>query len=497
MPVGSCKVLAKKGMEMQKQSLSTSITTTTTIGPHIQQALKLLQLSGLELLDRIDAELAENPFLEVKSEESDGESQPEVNTNQEEDYSPIDRRLDDNSRREDAGSDSNIEEIFEDSSDFGYMKKSYDGSDANSKQLFLENAVAVPMSLYDHLLKQLSLLEVEDETYRLAEAIISSVDADGYFKIPLEEFALSVNAKEASVLKALQLVQSFEPHGIAARNLQECLLIQISNLNEPNKLVEIIIRDHFKLLEKKKYRELASRLNITENDLKECLKVISNLEPIPARQFDTKKIKYIVPDIIVQKVDGGFSIAVNDDYIPPLKINKFYRKVLKTEKMANEVKTFLSTKYNDARLLILSINKRKSTIYLVMEKILEMQQDFFHFGPHHLKPLTLNDVAEEVGMHMSTISRVTRDKYVDTPWGIFELKYFFSNSIKKEGGGIKAAQSVKEIIKQIIENEGGNKKLSDQKIADILSNQGITIARRTVAKYRRKLKILSSYDRKD
>ncbi len=484
---------------MQKQSLSTSLTTTTTttIGPHIQQALKLLQLSSLELVDKIDMELAENPFLEETYEDnSSSDSQELKQEYQDNDYDPIDKKINSEQNSNDSNNDNNMEEIFEDSSDFGYTKKSYSG-DANSKQLFLENAIPVAMSLYDHLYKQLSLSDIDEELYDIAEAIISSLDGDGYFKIPIEEFALDLDASEDDVLDALDVVQSLEPQGIGARNLQECLLIQIANMSDPDPILIEIIRDYFKLLEKKKYKELSAKLNISESKLRDYLTLISNLEPIPARQFDTKKVKYVIPDIIVQKVDNGFTIAINDDYIPGLKINKFYKKVLKTEKLSKNVKEFLNDKYNDARLLILSLSKRKSTMYRVMEKILEMQMEFFINGPQYLKPLTLSDVADEVEMHPSTISRVTRDKYVDTPWGIYELKYFFSNSIQKEGGGIKSAQSVKEIIKQIIENESGDKKLSDQKIAEILSNQGIKIARRTVAKYRKKLKIFSSYDRKD
>jgi RNA polymerase sigma-54 factor len=482
---------------IQKQSLSTNVTTSTTIGPHIQQALKLLQLSSLELLDKIDAELAENPFLEqtyddYKQEKTDS-SQEDINK-----LSPLDAGLDKSVTKSENSSES-IEDIFEDSSDFGYMKKNNERrGDANSKQLFLENAVAVERSLYDNLIDQLSLCDAPDDIREIAEAIISGLNDEGYFKIDIKEFAKSINISLDDAYDGLDLVQSLEPAGVGARNLQECLLIQIANMTNPDIILIEIIRDNFNLLEKKKFKELSAKLNISQEKLKDhYMKIIAGLEPIPARQFDTKKIKYIVPDIIIQRVETGFTIAINDDYMPNLKINSFYKKVLKTETLSNEVKTFLTNKYSDARLLILSLSKRKSTIYKVMEKILELQMEFFIGGPQHLKPLTLNDVAEEVGMHMSTISRVTRDKYVDTPWGIFELKYFFSNSIKKTGGGDKSARSVKELIKQIIENESDGKKLSDQKISDILSNRGIKIARRTVAKYRKKLKIFSSYDRKD
>jgi len=488
-----------------KNSASINLHQTTSqrqqLSPQLQHAVKLLQMNTLELINKIDVELSENPFLELNDAISDEpESQQTINMdepgngNEEKDWEPIDLNINKETPAKDRMSETE-EEFFEDSSDFGYAKKTNEPTDMNSKQMFIENAVSVSKSLYDHLYEQLGLTNASDSQFLIAEAIISSLDTDGYFKIPVKEFAASLKVTEEEVMSSLRLIQSFDPPGVCARDLRECLFIQLQNMPNPDMIVVQIVRDYFKLLEQRKHKELASRLGISLDELKNHLKEISNLEPIPARQFDTKKVKYIIPDIIVQKFDGKFYIMLNDDQLPSLRINEFYKKVMKTENMTDDVKTFLSEKYNDARLLISSLEKRRSTIYLVMEKILEMQIGFFNDGPQFLKPLTLKDVADEVNLHESTISRVTTSKYVDTPWGIYELKYFFSNSIQKTSGGVKSAQSVKELIKEIIENESGDKKLSDQKIVDILSNKGIKIARRTVAKYRKNLKIFSSYDR--
>lgn len=465
-----------------------------TLSPQLQHAVKLLQMPSLELISKIQEELAENPFLEEKYEDLSGEEKTDNRNKEVEDYSPLDIDIKDNKINENSNNES-VEHIFEDSSDFSYTKKSNYNDNPNSKQSFLENAIAVNVSLYDHLTSQLELSNASEEQFTIAMAIISSLDAEGYFRVPIKEFAESMDTTEDEVLETLDIVQEFDPPGIAAKDLQDCLMIQLRGMQDPDPILVELIRDYFKLVEKKKLKELATKLDLSMDQLKIYLKELSNFEPIPARQFDTKTVKYVVPDIIIQRVEGGFSIALNDGFLPSLKINNFYKKVLKTEELKSDAKSYLDNKYNEARLLIFSLERRRSTIYRVMEKILEMQKNFFISGPQYLKPLTLKDVADEVEMHESTISRVTTGKYVDTPWGIFELKYFFSNSIKKAGGGVKSAQSVKELIKEIIENESGEKRLSDQKIVEILSNKGIKIARRTVAKYRKNLKIFSSYDR--
>jgi len=393
--------------------------------------------------------------------------------------------------------DSEIEGRFDDSSDVGYQRKSAPNSDSDAKQSYLEGAFATSITLFDHLSEQLHLLNLSTNEIEIGETIISSLDLDGYFKADVKDLAEYLNTDEKSVLKLLKMIQSFEPPGIAARDLAETLLIQIEQQVDAPEIAKEIIRNYLSYLELKKYKEIAQKLSVTTEDVRKAAKYIANLEPYPARSFDINSVKFVIPDVKVEKTDDGFIIIINDDFIPKLNLNTKYRNLIDKDKLENDAKKFLDEKYSEAKLLLFGIKKRRSTVLEVVEKIVDIQKDFFEKGPRYLHPLTLKDVAEKINMHESTVSRVTSDKYVETPWGIYELKYFFSSGIRKTTGEYKSSRSIKEIIKQIIENESNDKTLSDQKIVDILSNQGIKIARRTVAKYRKSLKILPSYSRKD
>lgn len=462
------------------------------ISPQLQHAIKLLQLSSLELAEKIESELAENPFLEEARDQNDENSNEK---NEDRDFNQENKTLEDDIQQK---NQDNSENYFEDSSDSGYIKKSsnYEG-DSNSKQQFLENTFAVVTSLYEHLLGQLRLMDINDKEFHIGEIIISSLDENGYLPISVEELAESIPCDINEMNKVLDLVQSLDPPGIAGRNLQEVLQIQLKQLELVDSLAENIINEDLPLLEKNKIKEIASKYSKTILEVKDAIKFISQLEPIPARQFDSNQIKYIVPDISVKKVEGMFAISLNDSYMPDLRFNSDYKDIMASEKLADSAKDFFNNKYSEAKLLIFSLEKRKSTILKVVEQLIDLQDEFFERGPQYLKPLVLRDIAERIGMHESTVSRVTSNKYIETPWGIFGLKYFFSSGIRKSTGEMKSSRSIKEIIKEIIMNEKGEKALSDNKIVSILSNQGINIARRTVAKYRKSLKIEPSFKRKE
>ncbi len=475
------------------------------LAPQLQNAIKLLQLSSIELSEKIETEINENPFLERLSESESSSQEKEKTALKDRNSNLIDDTKSKSKGKSDSEYQSQYEdELFEDSSDIGFYKKStrvnYEGS--NNKQQFLENAIPTKTTLYEHLINQLRLIDITDEEFQIGEAIIVALDHDGYFKDDPDEFAKTLETEKETLLSVLSKIQTLEPPGIAARDLKEALLIQIDQI-EPEtdeqkktfKIARLIIEDHLKNLKIKKYKEIANKLKISLDDVEKAHKVITSLEPIPARNFDFEQIKYIIPDVYVQKVDGGFAISMNDDFIPNLTLNSDYKKMMRKQTVNEDTKKFLDSKYSEAKLLIFSIEKRNSTLYKVVEALIEYQHDFFDKGPQYIKPLTLKTIADKIEMHESTVSRITSSKYIQTPWGIYELKYFFSSALRKSDGSVKSSQSIKEIIKEIIENES-DKALSDSKIVEILSNQGIKIARRTVTKYRRSLNILPSFHRK-
>ncbi len=486
---------------MKNVGLGLQQTQKLVISPQLQHAIKLLQLSSLELAAKVETELSENPFLEEieesveekKDDELSGETNDEA-INQEIDNNSLEMDINDQKVSLEPFTEGNF---FEDSSDLGYIKKSTIDTDGNSKQQFLENAFAVETTIYEHLLGQLRLLDVNDFQFHIGEIIISSLDESGYFSSSVDEIADSLHCLTDEVLEVLTMIQSLDPPGIAGCNLREVLLIQIDQHEEKNELARSIVDKDLNLLERNKYKELISKYLTTLNEIKKAVKFISQFEPIPARQYGTKKIKYVVPDISVKRVEGGFSVSVNENFLPHIKVNNTYRKMLQSEEIGDDAKDFFNSKYTEAKLLVFSLDKRKSTIAKVVEQLTEYQRDFFEKGPQYLKPLVLRNIAEKIEMHESTISRVTTNKYIETPWGIFSLKFFFSSGIRKSSGEMKSSRSIKEIIKTIIQNEQNDKTLSDNKIVKILSNQGIRIARRTVAKYRKSLKIEPSFRRRD
>jgi RNA polymerase sigma-54 factor len=333
---------------------------------------------------------------------------------------------------------------------------------------------------------------------KIGSLIIGNLDKDGYLDTTVEEIAAVSDASPEKVEKVLKLMQSFDPVGVCARDLKECLLIQVRHFGlGDNPLVADIISNHLNNLENKNYRAICRALKVKMEDVIAAVNVIKGLEPRPGREFSEEQVQYITPDIYVYKSENDFIIVLNDDGLPRLQINAYYKKAMvRGEKISDETKEYLQEKLRSAAWLIRSIHQRQKTIYKVMESILKFQRDFFEHGIAHLKPMVLRDVAEDINMHESTISRVTTNKYAYTPQGIFELKYFFNSSIKRVHGEAIASASVQEKIKQLIESEDPKKPYSDSKMAEILKSSNIDIARRTVAKYREMLGVLSSNKRK-
>jgi RNA polymerase sigma-54 factor len=479
--------------------------------PQLQQAIKLLQLSQLELVDVIREEIEQNPLLEEAPEQSaeelraDGpqaagaleEERPAAVPTQENNVQEVQGKTE-------GADDIDWESLLRDSSDFSSSYSSQERPSSDDLPSF-ENVLTKKTSLVDHLMWQLHLVEMADEDRHIASLIIGNLNDDGYLNIaesPLSEIARQAREDlgteeidEPRVERVLKRLQTFDPVGVAARDLSECLLIQAQMLGMADEVVTGMIQNHLHNLEKKNYQAIAKDLKVTLDDVIDAVKFIAELQPRPGRIYSTEEPHYITPDIYLYKIGDEFVIVLNEDGIPKLRISNFYRNALQRG-AAGGAKEYIQEKLRSGVWLIRSIYQRQRTIYRVMESILKFQRDFFEKGVAFLKPLILRDVAEDIGMHESTVSRVTSNKYVHTPQGIFELKYFFNSGINRVDGGEVASESVKQKIKEVIGQEDGRRPFSDQKIVELLKAQNIDIARRTVAKYREMLGILPSSKRK-
>jgi RNA polymerase sigma-54 factor len=357
--------------------------------------------------------------------------------------------------------------------------------------------VAKKESLGEHLLWQLMMSFPTKEEEEIGSLIIGNLDKDGYIETPFDELVRLSGTTPEKVEKVMFLLQTFDPIGVCARDLKECLLIQAKHFGLVDTIVTEIIKNHLGHLENKNYKAICSALKANIKEVVSAVEVIKSLEPRPGQQFSDEEPHYITPDIYVYKMEDDYVIVVNDDGMPKLHVSSFYKNAISgNSNFSNQAKEYLQDKLRSAAWLIRSIHQRQKTIYRVMESIVKFQREFFDQGIVCLKPMVLRDVAQDIGMHESTISRVTTNKYAYTPQGIFELKYFFNSSISRIDGEAIASASVQEKIRRIIENENPKKPYSDSKISEILKEANISIARRTVAKYREMLKVLPSSKRK-
>jgi RNA polymerase sigma-54 factor len=478
-------------MELGLQQ-SLTLTQQLVMTPQLQQAIKLLQLSRLELAEMIQQEMEQNPALEEPGpdEASDQKITAEEGDSQEpEKEAPVKEVTIEETVR----SDTDWENYINEYNSTGRIYSESESSEAPNFEAF----TSAKKTLDQHLEWQLMLAGLNSDQEVLGHLIIGNLNRDGYLCSEVEELAQSAEVEPEQVEEVLELLQTFDPPGVCARNLRETLLIQVKLLGIENHIIEEIITNHLKNLENRNSKKIAKALKISVDDVRAAVKIIQYLEPKPGRKFATEEPAYITPDIYVYKVDDEFKIVMNDDGLPKLRISRFYREaVADGKKIPKETKNYLNEKMQSASWLIKSIHQRQKTIYLVMESIIKFQREFFEKGIAYLRPLILKDIAEDIEMHESTISRVTTNKYAYTPQGLFELKYFFNSSIERTGGASMASASVKERIRQLIDGEDPNAPYSDDKIAAILQESDIQIARRTVAKYRKVLNILPSNKRK-
>lgn len=482
--------MAIKMNQAMKQSQNLTMT------PQLQQAIKLLTLTHLEMTNVIAEEMVENPMLE--------ELGPSEEKPSEDDY-----KLE---RLEDQNKESSAENLQEDNmmgkDDFDWQSyiDSFESSSSSSPPSMVssdpddapnyENMVSQGQTLADHLDWQLRMSELSREEYELAELIIHNINDDGYLESPFEDIVAQSKLSISHAREVLDRIQRLDPVGCGTENLIECLLIQAKIAEETSPLLERIICDHLEDLKGQNYEVIAEATGVSVEAVKSAALRLQNFHPKPGRLVVSQDTHYIVPDIYVKEVAGEFVVQVNDDGVPRLKISKLYRDMIKN-KGDLKAKEFVQEKLRSALWLIKSIHTRQNTIFNVAKSIVAQQQEFFKKGSRFLKPMVLRDVANEIGVHESTVSRVTTNKYMHTPIGLFELKYFFNSGIGGKNGGQEISNEVlKHKIKELVANENPKKPLSDQKIADLLSREDVTVARRTVAKYREILDIASSSKRK-
>lgn len=461
------------------------------ITPQLQQAIKLLQLSRLELLETIQQELEVNPVLE---EAAEGVEDVEIKDEAEPEAPRVEERFDEVEITEKVRDDFDWESFLEDYSTYAPVTNE---RDPNQEQPSFEQRLTSKPSLEDHLMWQLCLSDFTEEERDIAVQIIGNLNSDGYLLAGVDEIAQLTGFPADRVEHVLKKVQGFDPPGVAARSLQECLLIQARSLDIPNGLVETIIEHYLSYLENKNYQGLVKALRRPKEEVQAAVEVILSLDPKPGRAYSEEEVHYVSPDIYVIKVDDEFVVVLNEDGMPKLRVNPYYKEALRRDSaVPEEAKEYIQGKLRSAAWLIKSIHQRQRTLYKVAQSIVNFQREFFEKGIAYLKPMVLRDVAEDVGMHESTISRVTTNKYMHTPQGIFELKYFFNSSINSVVGEAVASESVKERIRRLIRDEDPANPYSDKDLVDLLKKENIRIARRTVAKYREMLGILPSHKRK-
>lgn len=451
--------------------------------PMLQQAISLLQLSRLELVQKLRQEMEINPMLEEVTsgalEEWELTEQDDATGEQ---------------IQEEKELDFDWEAYLEGTSDYTAYQARED-----KEPLELEARLSKPRSLADHLLFQLHLSTIQGDELKVGEEIIGNIDENGYLQASIEEIVSTAQVEVPVVEKTLRLIQRFEPCGVGARNLKECLLIQLEDLPGDTSLARLLLEYHLEDLEARKFSRIAEKLKVPLTAVQEAFNQISSLDPKPGRTYTTEDPRYITPDVYVMKIDDRFVVVLNDEGLPKLRISPYYRRLLYRRGQgtdASEVREYIESKMRSALWLIRSIEQRQRTLYRVTESICKFQREFLDNGISSLKPLTLREVADDISMHESTVSRVTTNKYVHTPQGLFELKYFFHRGVPATRGGVVSSITVKDLVRKLLLSEDAGRPLSDQKIVNLLKRQGINIARRTVAKYRTQLKIPSSARRK-
>ena len=449
------------------------------LAPQLQQSLLILQTPLLELRNLVQQEMETNPVLEELSTELSPEERDGA----------------------EASADDNFKEEFdklatldEEWRDYMAQSGSYSGrsQDSKDRRQFFFDSIATQETLQQNLIGQLNQTALNAADRKAAELVIGNIDDNGFLQSTPEEMALNAGIPKEDFERMLALIRSFYPPGVGARDLRECLLIQLERDGKQNSLEYKIISEHMEDLGKRRFPEIARRMGMSVEKVQECANNIARLNPRPGQIFATAPPNYVLPDVTVEKTDGDYQVILNGEQIPHLRISNTYKDIMAQDGNGSEVKDYIRDKIRSGKFLIRSIHQRQQTISSIAQQIVSRQRDFFEHGTSHLKPMTMKEVADAVGVHETTVSRAVSGKYMATPQGVFEMKYFFTSGYQTASGESMSNTSVKEVILDLVKNEDGNAPLSDQEIVLILSERGIPIARRTVAKYRTELNILPS-----
>ncbi len=469
-----------------QQKLHARLVQKLILTPSLQQAIKLLPMSTIELAELLNQEMVENPMLEeVPVEEAPPEATPPEREAEAEKAA---------ADRQDTWDDADYAYFFGEYLDDGYRPR----QPQEVKELPpIENTLSTKSSLSDHLMWQLNLQTNEARVREIGAVIIGNIDDDGYLVASVDEISALGGWDSADVDRALEHVQTFDPIGVGARDLQECLLLQIRHLGLGATPAEVLVRDHLRLLQNHRIPELARQLAIEPDEVKTHIELIKNLDPKPGARYSPAESQYVIPDVYVVKTDEGYKAVLNEDGLPQLRISPVYRRLLdKGGEASDETRAYVKDKFRSALWLLKSVDQRQKTILKVATSIINFQRGFLDHGIEHLRPLVLRDVAGDIGMHESTVSRVVNNKYMHTPQGVYEMKYFFHSGINSSVGETVSSVTIKQRIRKIIEAEDQRRPLSDSKIMNILQREGLGLARRTIAKYREELKIPTSNQRK-
>lgn len=457
------------------------------LAPQLRQSLEMLQVPVLELRSLVQQEMERNPTLEEKASRDEkveiepGSAEPERTEELDfkEEFEVL-ARLDDEWR-----------EYFHQNQSV----QPYTADDAARRQ-FLLDSITQPPSLQDHLLSQLKLAGLTPEDERLGELLIGSINSDGYLTASLEELAGSTGHAAGELEQVLRQVQEFDPIGVGARDLRECLLLQLRRIGRGQSPAALMVERHLELLGARKYAQIARALKLPLEEVQQQARLIATLEPRPGRLITAETPAYVLPEVVVQKVGSEYLVLMDRDLVPHLRISRHYRQLMEDPATSAEVKGYIREKVRAGAFLIKSIHQRQQTIYNIAREIVRVQHGFLDHGISHLRPLTMAEVAARLGIHETTVSRAVANKYLQTPRGTFEMKYFFTPGYKTSSGEDVSNKTIKGAISRLIAGEMPGEPLSDQAVVEILKEQGITVARRTIAKYRDELHILPSHLRK-
>ena len=462
---------------------SQSLALQQILAPQLQQSLLILQTPLLELRNLVQQEMETNPVLEELSDEPsiDGPNgaQPSADNNFKEEFEKL----------------ASLDEEWRDymAQSASYSSEGFRGSqEAQDKRQFFFDSIAVQDTLQQNLVSQLNQTALNADDRKTAELIIGNIDDNGFLQSTPEEMALSSGAPKEDLEKMLALIQGFYPPGVGARDLRECLLIQLKREGRQTSLEYKIISEHMRDLGKRRFPEIARRMGISVEQVQKCANNIARLDPRPGQVFAAAPQNYVLPDVTVEKVNGTYQVMLNGEQIPHLRISNTYKDIMAQDGKGSEVKDYIRDKIRSGKFLIKSIHQRQQTISNIAHQIVKRQGEFFEKGSSYLKPMTMVQIADAVGVHETTVSRAISGKYMATPQGVFDMKYFFTPGYQTSSGESMSNTSVKGAILDLVKNEGGNAPLSDKEIVEILSKRGIPIARRTVAKYRTELNILPS-----